>query len=172
VTATGGERHSIAPAITEKAHSPALDQGPETDENTPVDDRWMRKAISVRQPWAWAIIHGGKDVENRTRRDPWLGAIGQRVWIHAAKTVETYDYGEVRRLAGATPPEPLPIGALIGSVLIHDVHHERECGGWGCSKWSQPDQWHIVVRDPVPLVESIPCRGALGLFLPTPEEFK
>lgn len=23
------------------------------------------KAISVRQPWAWLIIHGGKDIENR-----------------------------------------------------------------------------------------------------------
>jgi hypothetical protein len=25
-----------------------------------------RLAISVRQPWAWAIIHGGKPLENRT----------------------------------------------------------------------------------------------------------
>ena len=24
-----------------------------------------RLAISVRQPWAWAIVHGGKDIENR-----------------------------------------------------------------------------------------------------------
>lgn len=23
-------------------------------------------ALSVRQPWAWAIIHAGKDIENRT----------------------------------------------------------------------------------------------------------
>lgn len=25
------------------------------------------RILTVRQPWAWAIIHGGKDVENRTR---------------------------------------------------------------------------------------------------------
>jgi hypothetical protein len=25
------------------------------------------KALTVQQPWAWAIIHGGKDVENRTQ---------------------------------------------------------------------------------------------------------
>jgi len=24
------------------------------------------KCLSIRQPWAWLIIHGGKDVENRT----------------------------------------------------------------------------------------------------------
>ena len=22
-------------------------------------------AVSIRQPWAWAVIHAGKDVENR-----------------------------------------------------------------------------------------------------------
>lgn len=25
------------------------------------------KALTVQQPWAWAIIHGGKTVENRTQ---------------------------------------------------------------------------------------------------------
>jgi hypothetical protein len=25
------------------------------------------RALTVQQPWAWAIIHGGKDVENRGR---------------------------------------------------------------------------------------------------------
>jgi hypothetical protein len=23
--------------------------------------------LTVQQPWAWAIVHGGKDVENRTQ---------------------------------------------------------------------------------------------------------
>jgi hypothetical protein len=23
------------------------------------------RVLTVRQPWAWAIIHGGKDAENR-----------------------------------------------------------------------------------------------------------
>jgi len=146
-------------------------------ESVQVDERFWRKAISVRQPWAWAIIHGGKDVENRGRRDPWRDAIGKRLWIHAAKTVEVADYGTVRRLAGATPPDPMPLGALIGSVLIHDVHHARDCdrlseGLERCSPWAQPDQWHIVLNDPVPLADPIPCRGALGLFLPTPEELR
>lgn len=26
-------------------------------------------ALSVRQPWAWAIIHAGKDIENRSWQD-------------------------------------------------------------------------------------------------------
>ena len=45
------------------------------------------RAISVRQPHAWAIIHGGKDVENRSQRAAFQfkPAIGERVLIHASK---------------------------------------------------------------------------------------
>jgi hypothetical protein len=26
------------------------------------------KAIAIRPPWAWAILHASKDIENRTSR--------------------------------------------------------------------------------------------------------
>ena len=42
------------------------------------------KALTVKQPWAWAIIHGGKDVENRSWM-PNLGPRGMRIAIHAGK---------------------------------------------------------------------------------------
>ena len=47
-----------------------------------------RKALSIRQPWAWAIIHAGKDVENRSEAavKVMAGAVGQRIFIHAART--------------------------------------------------------------------------------------
>ena len=38
------------------------------------------KALSVRQPWAWAIAAAGKDVENRTWRTDYRGLIA----IHAS----------------------------------------------------------------------------------------
>ncbi len=37
------------------------------------------KALSVRQPFAWAIVHGGKDVENRS----WATSYRGPVLIHA-----------------------------------------------------------------------------------------
>jgi hypothetical protein len=40
------------------------------------------RALTVRQPWAWAIVHGGKDVENRTRN--LAGSYRGPVAIHAA----------------------------------------------------------------------------------------
>lgn len=36
-------------------------------------------AISVRQPWAWAVFAAGKDVENRSWPVP-AQIIGKRVW--------------------------------------------------------------------------------------------
>jgi hypothetical protein len=33
------------------------------------------KALTMRQPWAWATIYGGKDVENRRRRTAYRGPL-------------------------------------------------------------------------------------------------
>lgn len=45
-------------------------------------------AISLHAPWAWALMHAGKDVENRSknfprRRDGEM--VTGRVWVHASK---------------------------------------------------------------------------------------
>ena len=47
----------------------------------------LRRAIAIRQPFAWAVIHGGKDVENRSAsaRRLFEPAVGERVLIHASK---------------------------------------------------------------------------------------
>ena len=46
------------------------------------------KAITIKQPWASLIVHGIKDIENRTWACPWK-YIGHRVLIHASgKPVE------------------------------------------------------------------------------------
>lgn len=39
------------------------------------------KALSIRQPWAWMILHAGKDIENRE----WPTRFRGRVLIHASK---------------------------------------------------------------------------------------
>ena len=46
------------------------------------------KAISVRQPWAWAIISALKDIENRGWPIHYRGDI----LIHAAKTCTKKEY--------------------------------------------------------------------------------
>ena len=39
------------------------------------------KALSIRQPWAWLIVHGRKDIENRSWRTKFRG----RFLVHAAQ---------------------------------------------------------------------------------------
>jgi len=41
------------------------------------------KVLSVKQPWAYLICCGIKDIENRTWKCP-KKYIGERVWIHAS----------------------------------------------------------------------------------------
>src|SRR5271166_3506683 len=81
-------------------------------------------AISIRQPWAWAVVHAGKDVENRGPHAPRLfqAAVGQRVYIHASKsmiTAEWLDASAFMASIGVKCPSPsgLLYGGIIGSVL-------------------------------------------------------
>ena len=51
-------------------------------------------AFSIRQPWAWATLHAGKDVENRSWPLP-RKMVGRRVLIHASAgcTLDEYEHG-------------------------------------------------------------------------------
>lgn len=109
------------------------------------------KALTVRQPWAWAIIYGGKDIENRTWTTTFRGTLA----IHAGGNLDP-----VKEFPpGVAPPviERLARAAIIGVVEIVDI---VECSD---SVWFEgPFGW--VLRNPRPLREAIPCRGHLGLW--------
>ena len=54
-------------------------------------------ALSVRQPWAWAIIHADKDIENRSWQAVNHGLRQRgRICIHAAKGMTRDEYEEAR----------------------------------------------------------------------------
>jgi hypothetical protein len=104
------------------------------------------KALSVRQPWAWAILALGKDVENRSWRTEHRGPL----LIHAPKRwdlhVDEFD-----------PPAELPTGGIVGMVTLVVVTNASP------SRWALPGCVHWVLEDPKPL-EFLPCRGHPGLF--------
>ncbi|EIC09124.1 hypothetical protein OR221_0832 [Microbacterium laevaniformans OR221] len=100
------------------------------------------RILTVRQPWAWAIIHGGKDVENRVRNI--AGDYRGPVAIHVAREIDTHAiatpshiHPEFRRAAerymeGNTDPlKGSPwmggIGHIIGVVDLVDVHSSDDC---------------------------------------------
>ena len=121
-------------------------------------------ALSVRQPWAWAIIHGGKDVENRDWRKPNPGlAFRGRVALHASSGMTKDEYDAVMpRSAPPIPPAHLLVrGAIIGHVQVMDIIRDP-----GRDKIKS--EWFfgpvgLMLRDPV-AIEPIPCAGALGFF--------
>ena len=123
-----------------------------------------RAALSVRQPWAWAIIHGGKDIENRSWRtgSPDLNMRG-RIAIHASRGITQDEYWEARSFMtglGVKCPEPhgLLRGGIIGTVDIADIVSVSK------SRWFFGPKG-LVLRDPKPC-EFIPARGQLGFFRP------
>lgn len=91
-------------------------------------------AISVKQPWASLIVHGIKDIENRTWVCP-QKYIGHRVLIHASlKGANFWDSPEAGRVdeflreisKSGTDWSNYPNGAIIGSVVFTDcvINHQ------------------------------------------------
>lgn len=108
------------------------------------------KSICIRQPWAWAIFHAEKDIENRA----WFTSYRGEVAVHATR-IET----SCRFPTDIKPPqeEALILGAVIGLVDIVDV--VRRCD----SPWfSGP--FGFVLRNPRPLATPVHCPGNVGIW--------
>jgi hypothetical protein len=136
------------------------------------------RILTVRQPWAWAIIHGGKDVENRVRN--LAGDYRGPVAIHVAKRADDDFYENPAHAFLPQKPStgiwPWPtytapywseLGNIIGVVDLVDVHHADWCWDEGdkpqCSIWAESEGYHLKLANPRPLAVSIPFTGALGL---------
>lgn len=119
-------------------------------------------ALSIRQPWAWAVIFAQKDIENRAWRQPNPGLhFRGRIAIHAAKGMTKAEYEEGRDFIdrmGWTCPDPhaLHRGGIIGSVEVVDCVKTYD------SRWFFGPRG-IVLRNPEPCA-FIPASGALGYF--------
>lgn len=120
-------------------------------------------ALSIRQPWAWLIVHGGKDIENRD----WKTNVRGRVLVHAAKGM-THDEWESAWIhahgTGASPKamaagltrENIERGGIIGSVEIVD------CVTDSASHWFF-GRYGFVLRNPQ-VLPFTPWKGQLGFF--------
>lgn len=118
-----------------------------------------RVALSVRQPWAWLIVNGFKDVENRG----WPTKHRGPVFIHASKRPRfeaDVAFGVLREVGMDAPRLAVhgrEIGGIVGVATIVD------CIRTSGSPWAVPGMWHWMLRDQM-LVPFWACKGALGLF--------
>jgi hypothetical protein len=126
------------------------------------------KALSVRPPWWWAILHHGKDVENRD----WPTGLRGRVLLHASKwwnreeiALDYIGYQKMAQRAGKSNPRPDWMrmkacgGYIVGSIEIVD------CVTQSPSAWFQ-GKYGFMLRNPISFAEPKSCKGALGFFEP------
>ena len=113
------------------------------------------KVLTVRQPWASAIVQGLKDVENRT----WPTKYRGELLIHAGSAkpskelIATYE-----QLYGALP-EDMVYGAIVGKVTVNGCVVDSD------SHWAFENHWHWELSDAVE-IEPFPCSGQLSLWTP------
>ncbi|MBD2468734.1 ASCH domain-containing protein [Nostoc sp. FACHB-145] len=117
------------------------------------------KALTVRQPWAWAIIYAQKDIENRG----WPIYYRGDILIHAAKGCTKKEYLQAQefcRSMGVSLPElnNLCRGQIIGVVSVVGCLFSPTASGWG-----MPEQYHWKLANPRSIAP-IPYIGQLGLF--------
>lgn len=146
------------------------------------------KALTVRQPWAWAIFNG-KNVENRTQAWKYRGPLaihasigwsdrGEQsglIWDAYKQVPEIRRGMERGRLGGKLAASLFPRGVMLGVVELVDVHPDAGCcRPWGESAYVEAGGRrrstlvHMVLEDPRLLPEPLPVAGALGLWTPPP----
>jgi ASCH domain len=115
------------------------------------------KCLTVRQPYAWAIIHGQKRIENRSRQTTHRGPLA----IHAGKTQDEFkgrDFAET--MPGLPTIDDLAFGAIIGVVdVVECVPYDQVRD----QPFAEPLGFCWLLANPRP-IEPVPLRGALSLF--------
>ena len=123
--------------------------------------RAIMKAISIRPPWAWAILHAGKDIENRT----WNTKIRGTIAIHASQSMSRPYYESAIEVIGKLAPgakipnyEAMVRGAIVGLVELVGCEERTK------SKWHVRDHYGFLLANPRVLREPIPCNGRLSFW--------
>jgi hypothetical protein len=118
-------------------------------------------ALSIRQPWAWLIVNGHKDVENRS----WPTKFRGRFLVHASATMTRGDYEACVifisqfRTAWRLPAFDVlkaQCGGIVGAATLMD------CTRADPSPWFVGDYGFVLAKpEGRPFLR---CKGRLGFF--------
>jgi ASCH domain len=127
------------------------------------------KGLSVRAPWWWFILHGGKNIENRD----WPTNFRGTVYLHASKWFGVEEicedfaeaYSIYKNAGWVNPNHPFVStnvlkegrGCIVGKIDIVD------CVSSSSSPWFF-GKYGFVLANPVVFPKPIPFRGALRFF--------
>lgn len=130
------------------------------------------KVLTIRQPWAWAIARGHKDIENRRWTTRHRGPLA----IHAGGAVAEDMRGALKTIRAHVDPALLPrplgpddppyslLGRIVAVVDLVDVCtaslEGRTCR---CGRWAMPGQAHWRLAGALAVAGPI-LPGRLGLW--------
>lgn len=136
--------------------------------NTEMQNEKMR-ALAVKPAWAWLIVNGYKDVENRT----WPTRTRGKVYIHASANMSLKEYGAIYLLvkniseaaAEALPDYPMLMrefaGGIIGSAeivgLLPPVPKPQ-------NSWHMEQNYGFKLANARAFPAKVPAKGALSFF--------
>lgn len=128
------------------------------------------KAITVRQPWAYAIARLGKNVENRSWPVNYRGTLA----VHAGAAWDGDDAQSTVAFTARRSYADVDPARSQRSVIVAVVDLVGVCcvgldgRGCDCGPWAISGQCHWRLTNPRPLAEPVPCTGRLGLWDLTP----
>lgn len=121
--------------------------------------------LSLRQPWTWLVVHGGKSIENRKWNTKFRGTF----LIHASKGMRLSEYNDAlawsleatgKTFPGVPSFDTLERGGIVGAARLVDVHKPGTEGG---GPWHMREQHGFQLESITPLAFR-PYSGALGFF--------
>ena len=112
------------------------------------------RVITLHRPWAWAVAHLGKDIENRT----WVCPIqpGQPLAIHAGKKWDADGADWIMRQGFSLPPKDDHPNGIV-AIATFQGNFEASDSRWffGPVGWALTD---------VVAIAPIDCKGQQGLW--------
>jgi hypothetical protein len=128
------------------------------------------KILTLRQPWAWAVLSpiANKDVENRFWPTKYRGPVG----IHAAKgmTKREFEIAKNFMLGIGVPlvpnPDEMYFGHILGVVEIVDCVQDSPSLWYEGAEVFGKNNYGFVLRNATPLSHPIPHKGMLSFWTP------
>lgn len=111
------------------------------------------KALSIQQPWAWLIVNGYKDIENRE----WFTRFRGDFYVHAGQKIDRDAIDMIRSMFPEIPlPDTFATGGIVGKAEMLDCVTAHD------SEWFEGHYGFVLgKRTPVPFRR---LRGQLGFF--------
>ena len=116
----------------------------------------VMKALSVRNPWAWLIVQGLKDIENRTWQTSYRGPVLIHAGVTKANRIDMQIVEEMAGVLGFRLPKDFRYGGIVGVCNITGCVRRSD------SPWFE-GPYGLVVANGRPL-PFLPMKGQLSFF--------